>query len=167
MSQPTTPVFNQVAAICVGGSFNLPTTSNNAIIGTWAPAINNQVTTTYTFRPNGGQCAGSTTMTVLIKSPTTSNTNAVVCVSQLPYLWNGLTLTASGTYSKVFTGGNTVGCDSTALLNLSVNATPVNPTFTQIQSICSGGTIILPTSSNNGVSGSWSPSINSNLYFYA
>jgi gliding motility-associated-like protein len=42
----------------------LPTTSNNAISGSWSPAINNQSTTTYTFTPTAGQCAAPTTMTV-------------------------------------------------------------------------------------------------------
>ena len=32
----------------------LPTTSNNGITGTWAPAINNTATTTYTFTPAVG-----------------------------------------------------------------------------------------------------------------
>lgn len=33
----TTPTFTQVAAICSGGTFTLPTTSNNSITGTWSP----------------------------------------------------------------------------------------------------------------------------------
>src|SRR5690606_31224065 len=40
-----TPTFTQVAAICSGGSFTLPTTSDNGFTGTWSPAINNTATT--------------------------------------------------------------------------------------------------------------------------
>jgi hypothetical protein len=59
-----TPNFTQIAPICSGGSFSLPTTSDNGIAGTWAPAVNNSQTTTYTFTPNSGQCATTATMTV-------------------------------------------------------------------------------------------------------
>lgn len=53
--------------LCEGTAFTLPTTSSNGIVGTWSPAINDTVTTTYTFTPNPGQCASDTTMTVVIK----------------------------------------------------------------------------------------------------
>ncbi len=100
-----TPTFTQVAPICSGGSFTLPTTSTNGITGTWSPALNNSATTTYTFTPNSGQCATSTTMTVVVS--------------------NGFT-----------------------------------PTFNQIAAICEGAFFSLPTTSNEGVTGSWLPTIN-------
>jgi hypothetical protein len=37
---------------------------------------------------------------------------------------------------------------------------PSTPTFTQLPAICSGGTISLPSVSNENVSGTWSPAIN-------
>lgn len=62
-----TPVFNAVAPICEGGVLApLPTTSLNGITGTWAPALNNTATTTYTFTPAAGQCAGSTALTITV-----------------------------------------------------------------------------------------------------
>ncbi len=62
-----TPIFTQVAPICSGGILlPLPTTSNNAINGTWTPALNNTATTTYTFTPTAGQCATTTTMTITV-----------------------------------------------------------------------------------------------------
>lgn len=64
---PVIPTFTPVAPICTGGTLNpLPTTSNNGITGTWAPALNNTVTTTYTFTPAAGQCATTTTMTITV-----------------------------------------------------------------------------------------------------
>uniref|UniRef100_UPI00404A1F94 T9SS type A sorting domain-containing protein n=4 Tax=Flavobacterium sp. TaxID=239 RepID=UPI00404A1F94 len=64
-----TPTFTQVAPICAGASLSaLPTTSSNGIIGTWSPAINNQVTTTYTFTPVSGSCATTATMTIVVNS---------------------------------------------------------------------------------------------------
>jgi hypothetical protein len=39
--------------------------------------------------------------------------------------------------------------------------TRVAPTFTQVAAICSGGTLsALPTTSNNGITGAWSPALN-------
>ncbi len=66
-----TPTFTQVAAICSGATLNaLPTTSNNGITGTWSPAMNNAATTEYTYTPDAGQCASTTTMTINVTTPT-------------------------------------------------------------------------------------------------
>jgi hypothetical protein len=100
-----TPSFAQVAPICSGGGFSLPTTSDNGIAGTWAPAVNNTATTTYTFTPTPGQCATTATMTV----------------------------------------------------NVNPNLTP---SFAQVAPICSGGSFSLPTTSSNGIAGTWAPAVN-------
>lgn len=66
----TTPTFNAVAPICSGGTLTaLPTTSLNGITGTWSPAPNTSTTTTYTFTPDAGQCASTTTLTVDVVTP--------------------------------------------------------------------------------------------------
>lgn len=65
-----TPSFDPIGPICQGSLFTLPTTSTNQIAGTWSPAINTQQTTTYTFTPNQNQCAGSTTLTVIVNTAT-------------------------------------------------------------------------------------------------
>ncbi len=62
-----TPTFTQIPAVCPGGLITLPTTSNNGIIGTWSPAINNSASTTYTFTPSANQCATMANMTVTVK----------------------------------------------------------------------------------------------------
>ena len=63
------PTFNAVNPICVGEILNaLPTTSLNGYIGSWSPALNNSATTTYTFTPNAGQCATTTTLTIDVNS---------------------------------------------------------------------------------------------------
>ena len=49
------------------------TTANNiinGITGTWAPALNNTATTTYTFTPAAGQCANTATMTITVNAKT-------------------------------------------------------------------------------------------------
>ncbi len=62
-----TPTFTQVDPICNGDDLGeLPTESNNGITGTWAPAIDNTATKTYTFTPDITQpdqaCAVNQTM---------------------------------------------------------------------------------------------------------
>lgn len=54
---------------------------------------------------------------------------------------------------------NTGQCANTQTMTVVVNS-PTTPTFTQIASVCSGGTISLPSVSNENISGSWSPAIN-------
>ncbi|WP_130733478.1 T9SS type A sorting domain-containing protein [Flavobacterium sp. J27] len=65
VSDKIIPEFDPIAPICFGGIITLPTTSVNFIDGSWSPAVNNTVTTTYTFTPNVNQCgAVTTTLTV-------------------------------------------------------------------------------------------------------
>lgn len=62
-----TPVFTQVQPICEGSPLAaLPTTSNNGVIGSWSPAINNTATTTYTFTPTNPLCSNTQTMTIVV-----------------------------------------------------------------------------------------------------
>ena len=66
VNNPVTPTFNQHPDICSGESITLPTVSNESIIGSWSPVIDNSTTTTYTFNPDAGMCANNTQMTVIV-----------------------------------------------------------------------------------------------------
>lgn len=168
----TTPTFNPVTAICSGETLAaLPTTSNNGITGTWSPALNNTATTTYTFTPTAGQCAAQATLTITVNQPTTPTFTAVnpICsgaaLNALPTTSNNgftgtwspaLNNTATTTYTFTPTAGQ---CASNATLTITVNQTTV-PTFTAVTPICSGTTLnALPTTSNNGFTGTWSPAL--------
>ncbi|MGV9005031.1 Ig-like domain-containing protein, partial [Flavobacterium sp.] len=168
----TVPTFTQKPPICAGQTFTLPTTSGNGKVGTWSPAINNMVTTTYTFTPNPAQCASKATMTVVVNPNVTPVFAAVapICSGQtlaaLPTTsTNGVTgswspalnNTATTTYTFTPTSGQ---CASTTTLTITV--TPGNlPTFTAVAPICSGQTLTaLPTTSNNAITGTWSPALN-------
>jgi hypothetical protein len=63
-----TPTFSQILPICSGGSFALPSISNENIIGTWSPLIDNTQTTSYIFSPISNQCATNQSMTVVVNS---------------------------------------------------------------------------------------------------
>lgn len=74
-----TPTFTQVPTIGYGATLAaLPTSSTNAtpITGTWSPALNNLLTTIYTFTPTAGICAPTTTMTITVGPSTTWNGTA-------------------------------------------------------------------------------------------
>ncbi len=70
-----------------------------------------------------------------------------------------LQVTTAGTYTVTATAAN--GCTDTESITITSQAN-TNPTFTQIAAICTGGVINLPSTSNNGVNGSWSPAPNLN-----
>ncbi|AEA45322.1 hypothetical protein Fluta_3350 [Fluviicola taffensis DSM 16823] len=165
------PTFTVIPAICSGGSFTLPTTSNNAITGFWTPAINNTATTTYTFIPDGGQCANTATMSVLVNNNTIPVFNQVgtICSGDLFTLFttsdNGITGTWSpainnmATTTYTFTP-NAGQCATTTTMTVTVNSSSTIPVFNQIPAICAGELVILPTTSTNGITGTWSPAIN-------
>ncbi len=74
---------------------------------------------TYTFNTtNAAGCDSVATLHLTINNGTTSATNASICVGS-SYTFNGQTYTTAGTYLAFLT--NSVGCDSIATLNLTVN----------------------------------------------
>jgi hypothetical protein len=168
------PIFNQIEPICFGDTLNpLPTTSINGITGTWSPAINNTSTTTYTFTPlAGGQCKNAVTMTIIV------NPKITPTFTQVPAICSGATINTfpttstngiTGSWSPEFNNTATTRytftpnpgqCATTATMTISVN--PITtPQFTPLAAICSGATLTpLPTTSTNGITGTWSPSLN-------
>ncbi|WP_298114988.1 gliding motility-associated C-terminal domain-containing protein [Flavobacterium sp.] len=62
-----TPSFSLPSQICKGQVISeFPTVSNEGIIGSWSPQINNTASATYTFTPNVGQCAVNTTFNLIV-----------------------------------------------------------------------------------------------------
>jgi len=173
VDQPIAPTFTSGGSYCTGGSIPaLPTTSNNGISGTWSPAINNTATTEYTFTPNIGQCATNTKITIEVSTSIapTFNPIAPVCtgstLSALPTTSiNGITgiwsptLNNAETTEYTFTP-NAGQCGIPTKLTIVVNPT-ITPTFNAIAPICSSETPpVLSTTSNNGITGIWSPALN-------
>jgi len=167
-----TPTFIQVASICQGETLAaLPTASNNGITGTWSPALDNMLTTTYTFTPDAGQCAVATTMEIVVSPSQTANFTQVapICqgetLSALPTTSNNgitgtwspaLDNTVTTTYTFIPDAGQ---CSGNSTMEIIVNPTQT-ATFTQVVPICQGETLsALPTTSNNGITGTWSPAL--------
>ncbi len=173
VSDNVTPAFVQVPPICVGDPLApLPVTSTNGITGTWAPAINNQATTTYTFTPTSSDCALTATMTINVNPVNTQATFtqvAAICSGEslvLPSVSNnGIAGTwapainnlATTTYT--FTPTTLGACIPTTTMTVQVIPATV-PQFTQVAAVCQGDVISpLPTVSENSIPGSWSPVI--------
>jgi len=166
-----TPLFDEFTAKCAGEiSSGLPQSSLNGISGLWSPAYNNQVTTAYTFTPNTSFCANSTTATQVINPAVTPLFNQIppICAGNsftLPTVSeNGISGTWSpainntSTTTYTFTPSNGT-CATTSTMTVVVNPI-ITPSFNQVAAICSGDSFSLPTVSENGISGSWSPELN-------
>jgi serine protease inhibitor len=167
------PVFTQVAPICNGATLAaLLTTSTNNITGTWSPALNNTATTTYTFTPTAGQCATTATMTITVNpiiTPAFTQVAAICSGADLSPLPTISTNGVNGTWSPAlnYTATTTYTftpisrqCATTTTMTITVNPN-ITPTFTQVAAICAGAPLApLPTISNNGFTGTWSPAMN-------
>lgn len=168
-----TPTFNTIAPICSGENLDpLPTTSLNGITGVWSPAINNTLTTNYTFTPDAQFCASIVTLQVEVLNNIIPNFTQVapICqgeiLSELPLQSpNGVTGTWSpainqnATTTYTFTP-NDGQCSSIVTMQIEVLNTII-PTFTPVNPICAGEILNpLPTTSLNGIAGSWSPALN-------
>lgn len=150
------PTFNQVAAICQDDNLNpLPTVSIPTILGpitgAWSPAMNNQLTTTYTFTPDPNQCALENTMTIQVwprPLPTFNMDETIGCAplrvffenttgfgNPLACQWtlgNGEIISSCGNFIQGTY--NTPGCyDVTLTMTYPGNC--VN-TYTAVQAIC-------------------------------
>ena len=167
-----TPTFNAIPPQCAGGSNPLTNTSNEGITGSWTPAFNPNATTTYTFTPNPGQCANTTTLTVTITPLTTPTFNAIPpqCTGGSNPLTNTSNEGITGSWSPAFNPNATTTytftpnpgqCANTTTLTVTIS--PITtPTFNAIPPLCAGGSNPLTNTSNEGITGSWSPAFNPN-----
>lgn len=83
---------------------------------------------TYSYRTNNSiGCDSIANLILTVSQPSSSITNAMVCNTSLPYIWNGSSYNNSGVYVIHLT--NSGGCDSSVVLNLTVsNGIPTAPT---------------------------------------
>jgi hypothetical protein len=72
------------------------------------------------------------TINLTILNSTSTTFSQSICNGDV-YTWNGQYYTNSGIYSQILQGQN--GCDSTVTLNLNVNSTIFNPTFSSTQQL--------------------------------
>jgi len=170
------PTFDLIPDVCYGSSTipTLPTTSNNNITGTWNPAtVSNATSTTYTFTPTAGICATTATLNINVNTiipdfdsilPICKNASAPT----LPLTSNNLITgkwmpsTIDTSLSSIYTYTFTPDAEQCATtINMLITINPTDATFLPVNDICSGDALApLPTTSINGVIGSWAPSMN-------
>ena len=129
---------------------------------------------TYT---NSNGCSATATLTVNA-NPTLSG-NTVICPNTTSQLSGSGTAATSNAWTSsnaavatvsttglvsalsfgtaIITYTNNNGCSATSTINVS---NPTAPTFNPVAAVCSGGAIVLPSASSNGIQGTWSPAIN-------
>ncbi|MBF2709759.1 immunoglobulin domain-containing protein, partial [Flavobacterium soyangense] len=164
-------------AICKGGIAPLLSkTSTNGITGTWNPSVvSNTTTATYLFTPNSGQCANPLSFTVFVINNVTPKFTvpSSICQNDIPPVlpnisnngivgtWSPSTVSNTSTGNYTFNPTPNIGqCALPITVQIIVN--PLLVIFTPaVPPICSGDVLApLPTTSTNGVSGTWSPAIN-------
>ncbi len=152
---PPLTISTSNSTICSGSSTTLTANSTAGVSYLWSPGgqttasitVSPITTTTYscTATENGASATANSVITVSSNSSSTITQTA--CNS---YIWNGDTLTTSGSYSTLFP--NTGGCDSLANLNLTIVTAPMEPLI----SVSNGNQFsILPSSIQNGVNYQW------------
>ncbi len=124
----TVPAFTQVAPICSGDVLTaLPTTSTNGVAGTWAPAIDPLLTTTYTFTPTSNVCTSTSSMTIVVNVKpvvTVGNFPAVTCAGAISSVTASTTnfpptINYLGIAGNVTEPGNQAGFGTVATATLS------------------------------------------------
>ena len=63
-------------------------------------------------------CDSTVTLTVIIENNTFASVDSTVCENEIPFIWNGINITASGDYTANLK--NSAGCDSTVTMTVNV-----------------------------------------------
>ena len=172
-SATITPTFSIANTFCKNAIVPvLPLTSNNSVAGSWSPStIDNQASGSYVFTPAANSCATNFTLSVTINQLTTptftiTNTfckNAVVPVlpltsnNSIAGTWSPSTIDNQASGNYVFSPAAN-SCAATFTLSVSITQL-TTPTFAITNTFCKNAIVpVLPLTSNNSISGTWSPS---------
>ncbi|HEX8562566.1 MAG TPA: T9SS type B sorting domain-containing protein [Flavobacterium sp.] len=178
-----TPAFAPLQPVCQNSPAPvLPQVSTNVppVTGTWSPAVSTASvgTRAYTFTPDAGQCTVSTPVTLSLTvvqavipnfpviPPFCSGATPPVLAATSPNgitgTWSPAIIDPANGHSYTFTP-DSGQCAAAQVLTTTVTPSP-QPTFNPITPFCAGSSApALPFVSNEGVSGTWSPSIVDNM----
>ncbi len=167
---PIVSSFNTLPSQCAGESNPLPLTSLEGFVGSWSPAFDPNITATYTFAPDMGQCALEGMLTVEIDPLITATFDGIPnqCIGES----NPLPATSlegfTGSWNPPFDTNNTttytftpdIGqCAAEGMLMVTVDQLTV-PDFAQLGPYCVGDTPdVLAGTSSNGITGVWDAAI--------
>jgi hypothetical protein len=95
-------------------SNQLPYTWNGIIVTTGGPSAATYIT------PNAVGCDSVVKLNLTVHNTSAFTELKTKCSNQMPFVWNGITVTTGGPTAATFTTMNAVGCDSVVTLNLTV-----------------------------------------------
>ncbi len=172
------PDFESMGPLCqFSPAPLLPNISLNGISGTWSPALINTAltgTTIYTFTPATGQCATTVALSIQVTNQLTPVFEPIgpLCQnSHAPVLPSTSTNGISGNWSPAIINTSLIGTtiytfnpdtsQCAAVVALAIEVTnQLTPVFASIGPLCQNSTApILPITSLNGISGTWSPAL--------
>ena len=178
--------FNAVANVCQNSTAPvLPTSSTNVppITGAWNAPVStaNAGTTIYTFTPDAGQCASTTTLSITVNAPVVPTFTGIgpLCLNvAAPILSLSSTNSSpiTGTWSSAVVNTSAVGittytftpdagqCATTATMDIEITNS-ITPTFAAFGPFCQNSpTVLLPQSSSNvpSIAGTWTPFLSVN-----
>ena len=172
------PVFESIGPLCQNSPAPaLPDTSLNSIPGTWNPAVINTTvagTSVYYFTPSAAQCTSLVSMEILVNEEVLPLLSGIgpLCLNSVPPslpdtslngihgTWNPpiINTSVTGTISCTFIPDSSF-CARTVTLQIEITNSIV-PQFTALGPICQNTVApVLPSTSLNGISGSWSPAV--------
>lgn len=175
ITEDVEPTFNTFGPYCEGDETPpLPTISNNQITGTWYPdKIDNKQTASYLFLPDDGQNAGGVIIIIEIiprATPTFKVKTSYPKNAEIPALPTQSIEGFPGTWTPEINNQETttytfkplpVQCVDSFQLTITIEEGSIIPVFDAIIPYCEGDDIPdLPTTSSNGIEGTWSPAIN-------
>jgi hypothetical protein len=173
-----TPLFNSIGPLCQNSTAPaLPGISTNGITGSWDGTIStaNAGDFTFTFTPDDpAQCAVTATLTVTIDpqltptfaqiGPLCQNSSAPALpdtsINGVPGTWSPATINTANIGTTTYTFTPDAGeCAVPTTMDITIEE-QVTPTFNTFGPYCQNATPdALPSTSNNGITGSWSGAI--------
>lgn len=141
-SNPTGASFNWVATPSnVTGSSN----GTGSTISQTLNATGNSGTVNYTIVSTLNGCHDTVTAIATVNALTFLTDNISICTYDLPYTWNGQTITAGGQGVATHTTQDANGCNVQTTLNLTVNAPPTVDFVVDAEECLPAQVMITPT----------------------
>jgi hypothetical protein len=169
VQDPVIPTFNTFGPYCQNDSpGTLPSISNNGISGTWSNQIttSNVGNTNYTFTPLSGQCAGNTSVNVIVNAypsnqVSQSGLTLTALANNATYQWidcNNNNAPISGATNQSFTTNAITGSYAVVISNGSCSST--SECFlidqTELNEIDNTNILVYPNPTENTLHVSWS-----------
>ena len=108
---------------------------------------------------NAAGCDGDIQSGMVVVNNGNRRDTVVTACNSFTWNRNNVTYNSSGNYNYITTNAN--GCSDTLTLKLTITL-PVSPAFNLVNSFCQNALApALPTTSNNGITGTWNPASSS------